>query len=314
MYAYVIRRSLATIPIMGLVAVFVFLLLHLSPGDPAVIIAGDFATAAQIEDIRRQLGLDDPLYVQFGTWLYNLLFQGDMGRSIYSGLPVTRLIGQRIEPTLMLTLVTMLIAVVFAIPLGVIAAWKVGTWIDRFVMTFAVLGFSVPVFVLGYVLIYGGSMTLGWFPVQGYRSILVDPHGFLLHITLPAITLGVVYMALIARMTRATMLEVLNEDYIRTAYAKGVATRKVLLKHALKNAMVPIVTTIGLGVALLIGGVVVTESVFAIPGLGRLTVDAVLRTDYPVIQGVILVFSLAYVLLNLLVDLSYVLFDPRIRY
>ena len=314
MYAYVIRRSLATIPIMGLVAVFVFLLLHLSPGDPAVIIAGDFATTAQIEDIRRQLGLDDPLYVQFGTWLYNLLVHGDMGRSIYSGLPVTRLIGQRIEPTLLLTLVTMLIAVTFAIPLGVIAAWKVGTWIDRFVMTFAVLGFSVPVFVLGYVLIYGGSMTLGWFPVQGYRSILVDPHGFLLHITLPAITLGVVYMALIARMTRATMLEVLNEDYIRTAYAKGVATRKVLLKHALKNAMVPIVTTIGLGVALLIGGVVVTESVFSIPGLGRLTVDAVLRTDYPVIQGVILVFSLAYVLLNLLVDLSYVLFDPRIRY
>lgn len=313
MYAYVIRRILATVPIMGIVAVFVFLLLHLSPGDPAVIIAGDFATTDQIAKIRDQLGLNDPLYVQFGTWLVNL-FQGDMGRSIYSGLPVTRLIGQRIEPTLMLTLTTMLIAVTLAIPLGVVAAWKVGTWVDRVVMTFAVLGFSVPVFVLGYVLIYGGSMTLGLFPVQGYQSITEGLHGFLLHITLPAITLGVVYMALIARMTRATMLEVLNEDYIRTAYAKGVATRKVLLKHGLKNAMVPIVTTIGLGVALLIGGVVVTESVFAIPGLGRLTVDAVLRTDYPVIQGVILVFSLAYVLLNLLVDLSYVLFDPRIRY
>ncbi len=313
MYTYVIRRVLATIPIMALVALFVFLLLHLSPGDPAAIIAGDFATSEQIDQIREQLGLNDPLYVQFGTWLYDLS-QGDLGRSIYSGLPVTRLIGQRLEPTLLLTLITMLIAVGFAVPLGVLAAWKVGTWIDRAVMAFAVLGFSVPVFVIGYVLIAGGSMALGWFPVQGYTSITEDFFEFLAHITLPALTLGMVYMALIARMTRATMLEVLNEDYIRTAYAKGVATRKVLWKHGLKNAMVPIVTTIGLGVALLIGGVVVTETVFAIPGLGRLTVDAVLRTDYPVIQGVILVFSLAYVLLNLLVDLSYVLFDPRIRY
>lgn len=313
MFAYIIRRIIATIPIMALVAVFVFLLLHLSPGDPAAVIAGDFATTEQIAKIREQLGLNEPLYMQFGTWLGNLL-QGDLGRSIYSGLTVSRLIGQRLEPTIMLTLSTMIIAVTFAIPLGVVAAWKAGTWVDRLVMAFAVLGFSVPVFVIGYVLIRGGSMALGWFPVQGYTSIFEDVGGFLQHITLPAITLGVVYMALIARMTRATMLEVLNEDYIRTAYAKGVGAHKVLWKHALKNAMVPIVTTIGLGIALLIGGVVVTESVFAIPGLGRLTVDAVLRTDYPVIQGVILVFSFAYVLLNLLIDLSYVLFDPRIRY
>lgn len=313
MYAYIIRRLIATIPIMALVAVFVFLLLHLSPGDPAAIIAGDFATEEQIVKIREQLGLNDPLYLQFTRWLGNL-FQGDLGRSIYSNLPVTTLIGQRLEPTLMLTLCTMVIAITLAIPLGVIAAWKVGTWIDRLVMTLAVFGFSVPVFVIGYLLILGGSSTLGWFPVQGYTSIFDSVPGFLSHITLPALTLGAVYMALIARMTRATMLEVLNEDYVRTAYAKGLATRKVLVKHALKNAMVPISTTIGLGVALLIGGVVVTESVFAIPGLGRLTVDAVLRTDYPVIQGVILVFSFTYVILNLLIDLSYVLFDPRIRY
>lgn len=313
MYAYIIRRILATLPIMLLVALFVFLLLHLSPGDPAAVIAGDFATSEQIARIRTQLGLDRPLYVQFGIWLQGLL-QGDLGNSIYSGLPVTRLIGQRLEPSLFLTLITIAIAVTAAIPLGVIAAWKVGTWVDRAVMGFAVFGFSVPVFVIGYVLIAGGSMTLGWFPVQGYTSITESVPGFLRHIALPSLTLGIVYIALIARMTRATMLEVLEQDYIRTAYAKGVATRKVLWKHALKNAMVPISTTIGLGVALLIGGVVVTESVFAIPGLGRLTVDAVLRTDYPVIQGVILVFSLAYVLLNLLVDLSYVLFDPRIRY
>jgi peptide/nickel transport system permease protein len=313
MLAYVVRRLLATIPIMGLVAVFVFMLLHLSPSDPAVIIAGDFATPEQVAKIRAQLGLDAPLWRQFFGWLWNLL-QGDLGRSIYSDLPVTRLIGQRLEPTLMLTLCTMLIAITLAIPLGVVAAWRAGTWIDRVVMTIAVFSFSAPVFVIGYLLILGGSRELGWFPVQGYVSVFESVPGFLSHITLPALTLGLVYMALIARMTRATMLEVLNEDYVRTAYAKGLATRTVLVKHALKNAMVPISTTIGLGVALLIGGVVVTESVFAIPGLGRLTVDAVLRTDYPVIQGVILVFSFTYVLLNLLIDLSYVLFDPRIRY
>jgi len=313
MLAYVVRRLLATIPIMALVAVFVFMLLHMSPGDPAVVIAGDFASVAQVEEIRTQLGLNDPLHVQFVNWAAGL-FRGDLGNSIYSGLPVSRLIGQRVEPTFMLTLTTMIIALTLAIPLGVIAAWKVGTWIDRAVMTVAVLGFSLPVFVLGYALILGGSVRLGWFPVQGYTSIFTSVPGFLRHITLPALTLGLVYMALIARMTRATMLEVLNEDYVRTAYAKGLPTRKVLIKHALKNAMVPISTTIGLGLALLIGGVVVTESVFAIPGLGRLTVDAVLRTDYPVIQGVILVFSLTYVLLNLLIDLTYVLFDPRIRY
>ena len=313
MYAYVIRRLIATIPIMGLVAIFVFLLLHMSPGDPAAIIAGDNATEENLEQIRRVLGLNDPLHVQFLRWLERLL-QGDMGTSIYSGLPVERLILQRLEPTLLLTLMTMIIAITLAIPLGVLAAWKVGTWVDRLVMTIAVLGFSVPVFVLGYALVLGGSIGLGWFPVQGYTPIRESFRGFLLHITLPALTLGLVYMALIARMTRATMLEVLNEDYVRTAYAKGLATRKVLIKHALKNAMVPITTTIGLGLALIIGGVVVTETVFSIPGLGRLTVDAVLRTDYPVIQGVILVFSLTYVLLNLLIDLSYVLFDPRIRY
>ena len=313
MLVYVVRRLIATIPIMMLVAVFVFLLLHMSPGDPAAIIAGDFATEAQILAIREQLGLNDPLHVQFDNWLWNLL-QGNLGDSIYSGLTVSRLILQRVEPTLLLTLSTMVIAVTLAIPLGVLAAWKVGTWIDRAVMTIAVFGFSLPVFVLGYLLILGGSVGLGWFPVQGYTSITKSFSGFLRHITLPALTLGLVYMALIARMTRATMLEVLNEDYVRTAYAKGLSTRTVLVKHALRNAMVPITTTIGLGLALLIGGVVVTESVFAIPGLGRLTVDAVLRTDYPVIQGVILVFSFTYVLLNLLVDLSYVLFDPRIRY
>ncbi|MDQ3458055.1 MAG: ABC transporter permease [Deinococcota bacterium] len=313
MLAFVARRLLATIPIMGLVAIFVFLLLHMAPGDPAVIIAGDFASEADIERIRERLGLDQPLYLQFLTWLRGVL-QGDFGVSIYSGLPVSRLIAERLEPTAALTFTTMLIAVSLAIPMGIIAAWRMGSWIDHLVMGFAVMGFSMPVFVLAYLLIFLFSLQLGVLPVQGYRSISDGLTPFLRHIALPSITLGVVFMALIARMTRTAMLEVLNEDYIRTAHAKGLLPRDVLRRHALKNAAVPVVTTIGLGFALLIGGVVITESVFAIPGLGRLTVDAVLRKDYPIIQGVILVFSFAYVLLNLLVDLSYAFFDPRIVY
>jgi peptide/nickel transport system permease protein len=227
---------------------------------------------------------------------------------------VSRLIRQRLEPTIALSLTTMTLAVVVAVPLGVIAAWRAGTWVDRAVMALAVLGFSLPVFVLGYSLVFIGSIQTGLFPVQGYVSITQGLGPFLWHMTLPSVALGLIFVALVARMTRATMLEVLSEDYIRTAYAKGLPTGRVLRRHALKNAAVPIITTIGLGVALLIGGVVITETVFSIPGLGRLTVDAVLRGDYPVIQGVILVFSIAYVVLNLLVDISYVFFDPRIRY
>jgi peptide/nickel transport system permease protein len=314
MFAYVIHRILATIPVMFLVAVFVFLLLHLSPGDPAAILAGDDASEANLQRIRENLGLDRPLWVQFYDWFVRLL-HGDLGRSLFSGQPVVRLIGQRLEPTLMLTATTMLVAIVLAVPLGVLAAWKAGSWIDRVVMGFAVLGFSLPIFVLGYGLIWTGSIWAGVFPVQGYRSPFSDGLvPFIRHITLPSLALGMVYMALLARMTRATMLDVLNEDYIRTAHAKGLLVQRVLLLHALKNAAVPIITVIGIGIALLIGGVVITETVFNIPGLGRLTVDAVLRNDYPVIQGVILLFSFIYVLLNLLVDLSYAIFDPRIRY
>jgi peptide/nickel transport system permease protein len=313
MYAYILGRILATIPVMVIVALFVFLLLHLSPGDPAVILAGDFATAEDVARIRALLGLDQPLHLQFLNWLGGVL-QGDLGTSIYSGLPVSRLIRQRLEPTIALSLTTMTLAVVVAVPLGVIAAWRAGTWVDRAVMALAVLGFSLPVFVLGYSLVFIGSIQTGLFPVQGYVSIRDGLGPFLWHMTLPSVALGLIFVALVARMTRATMLEVLSEDYIRTAYAKGLPTGRVLRRHALKNAAVPIITTIGLGVALLIGGVVITETVFSIPGLGRLTVDAVLRGDYPVIQGVILVFSIAYVVLNLLVDISYVFFDPRIRY
>jgi peptide/nickel transport system permease protein len=313
MYIYLLRRILATIPVMVVVALFVFALLHLSPGDPAAVIAGDYASPADVERIRHELGLDAPIHVQLGIWLWKVV-HGDLGTSIFSNLPVTKLIGQRLEPTFALTIMTMIIAVVLAVPMGVLAAWTAGTWVDRLVMVFAVLGFSLPVFWLGFLLIYGFSVQLEILPVQGYVSFQQGFLPFMRHLILPSLTLGIVYMALIARMTRASMLEVLREDYIRTAHAKGLKPHVVLLWHALKNASLPIVTIIGVGVALLIGGVVVTESVFAIPGLGRLTVDAILHRDYPVIQGIILVFSAVYVLINLLVDMTYTLLDPRIRY
>jgi peptide/nickel transport system permease protein len=313
MWAYIIRRVLATIPVMAIVALFVFSLLYLAPGDPAAVIAGDQATPADVERIRESLGLDRPYLVRFGAWAWDIA-RGDLGTSIFTNLPVSTMIQQRIEPTLSLMIVTLILAVSIAVPMGVIAAWKQGTTIDRLVMAFAVLGFSVPVFVVGYVLAYVFALELDWLPVQGYTPFSNGFFPWIENLILPAIALGGVYIALIARITRATMLEVLSQDYIRTARAKGAGQRSILFIHALKNAAVPIVTVIGIGVALLIGGAVVTESVFAIPGLGRLTVDAILRRDYPVIQGVILLFSFVYVLVNLLIDLSYTFFDPRIRY
>ena len=313
MFAYLVKRLLATIPVMGVVALFVFSLLYISPGDPAAVIAGDIATEEDIARIRAKLGLDQTYFVRFGTWLWALA-HGDLGVSIFTNLPVSQLIGQRLEPTVALTLCTLLFTVMVAVPVGVIAAWRVGTWIDRLVMGLSVLGFSVPVFVLAYLLMLVFSIELEWLPVQGYVSITEGVWPFLRHLILPSVALGTVYMALIARITRASMLDVLSQDYIRTAQAKGLASRDVLMRHALKNAAVPIVTVIGIGIALLISGVVVTETVFAIPGIGRLTVDAILRRDYPIIQAVTLLFSAVYVLINLAVDLSYTLLDPRIRY
>lgn len=313
MFAYAVRRVLATIPVMLTVAFFVFSLLYLAPGDPAAIIAGDQATPADIDRIRASLGLDRPFLVRFGDWLWHIL-HGDLGTSIFTNLPVTHMIAQRLEPTLSLMLLTVVLSLIVAIPMGVLAAWKQGSWIDRLVMVLAVFGFSTPVFVVGYLLAYLFALKLGWLPVQGFTPISQGFWPFLRTLLLPSVALGLIYIALIARITRATMLEVLSQDYVRTARAKGVGQRGILFVHALKNAAVPIVTVVGLGVALLIGGAVVTETVFAIPGLGRLTTDAILQRDYPVIQGVVLMFSFAYVIVNLLVDLLYTLFDPRIRY
>lgn len=313
MFAYVVRRLGATVVVMTVVAFVVFALLYFTPGDPAAILAGDAATGDDIRRIREKLGLDAPFFVRFGGWLWALL-HGDLGTSIFTNLPVTHLIAQRVEPTLSLTLCTLLVSVALAVPLGVIAAARVGTWIDRSVMAFSVLGFSVPVFVLAYALILTFSIELEWLPVQGYRPLKDGVWEWLRHLILPSVALGTVYIALIARITRASMLDVLTQDYIRTAQAKGLSSSAVLGGHALKNAAVPIMTVIGIGIALLIGGAIVTETVFALPGIGRLTVDAILRRDYPIIQGVILMFSAIYVLINLAVDLSYMFFDPRIRF
>lgn len=313
MAVYLLKRILALIPVLLLVSIFVFLLLRLTPGDPAAILAGDAATTEQLDRIRDAMGLNEPILTQYFTWM-GKIFQGDLGTSLISGVPVLDMVSQRIGPTISIAVLTIIIAILVAIPLGVIAAWRHRTWVDYLVMSFSVLGFSVPVFLVGYVLLLVFSVNLGWLPVQGFKPISAGLGGFLERAILPALTLASIYIALIARMTRAAMLDVLGEDYIRTARAKGVSDRRLLFVHALKNAAVPVVTIVGTGFALLISGVVVTESIFNIPGIGRLTVDAVLARDYPVIQAMILLTSALYVFVNLLIDLSYTLFDPRIRY
>ena len=313
MVSYILRRVLSTLPVMGIVALFVFILLYIAPGDPAAVIAGDQASPADVERIRQGLGLDRPFLIQFGSWLWHIL-HGDLGTSIFTNLPVAAMIAQRIEPTFSLMAITLVLTILVAVPLGVVAAWKAGSWVDRTIMAFAVFAFSLPVFVVGYVLAYVFALQFEWLPVQGYTPLAAGLWPWLQNLILPALALGSVYIALIARITRASMLEVLQQDYVRTARAKGLGQRNILFVHALKNAAVPIVTVIGIGIALLIGGAVVTESVFAIPGLGRLTIDAILRRDYPVIQGIVLLFSFLYVLVNLMVDVTYTLVDPRIRY
>lgn len=313
MLAFISRRLIATIPVMGMVALVVFAILRLTPGDPAAIIAGDSATPEQLQQIRQSMGLDKPIYLQFLIWLWQLL-QGDLGHSLISGVPVLGMVADRVGPSLALATFTIVFSVLVAIPLGVIAAWRQGKLLDRAVMAFSVLGFSVPIFVTGYVLILVFSLKLGWLPVQGYKPPGDGLWLFIQGMVLPTLALSTIYVALIARITRTSIIEVMGEDFIRTARAKGLTEGKVLMQHALRNAAVPIVTIIGIGVALLISGVVVTESVFNLPGLGRLVVEAVLARDYPVIQGLILLFSFAYILINLVVDVLYTVFDPRIRY
>jgi peptide/nickel transport system permease protein len=295
------------------VAIFVFLMLRLTPGDPAAVIAGDNATSDQIADIRTKLGLDEPIYAQFGIWIGNVL-QGNFGESFFFKKTVAELIAQRIEPTLALAICTLIIPIALAVPLGVIAAYRHGTWIDRLVMGFSVLGFSVPTFVIGYVLIYIFAIDLGWLPVQGYIRIGVDFWGFLERMVLPSFTLGIIFIALIARITRASVLEVLNEDYIRTARAKGLSELRVIGRHGLRAALTPLVTMAGLDIGLLLGGAVLTETVFNIPGVGRFAYDAIINSDLPAIQGTVLFGAFFIIVANLVVDVLYAFLDPRVRY
>ena len=313
MLIFLARRILSTVPVLVIVALIVFLMLRLAPGDPAAAIVGDSGTSENIAKVREQLGLNESLPVQFVRWSGRLL-QGNLGESYFMKKTVVELIGQRIEPTVSLAAVTLVVTILIAVPLGVVAAWRHGGWLDRMLMGFSVMGFSIPAFVIGYVLIWIFALHLQWLPVQGYQRLSQGPLPWIKHLILPSITLSIIYVALIARVTRAAVAEAMTEDYIRTARAKGISEKRVLMRHALANAAIPIVTVIGIGIALLIGGVVVTETVFAIPGLGQLTVDAVLSRDFPLIQGITLFFSVVYVLVNLLIDLSYLVFDPRIRY
>lgn len=318
MFAYIVRRLLVTIPVLAVVGLFTFLLLRVTPGDPAALIAGNEATQEEYVEIRERLGLDEPIYVQLGKWAGRIL-QGDFGQSIRSGKPVFELIRGRVGPSVSLTVATEIVAVLVAIPLGVLAAWKANSVVDRAVMVFAAVGFSVPIFWLGFILIWlFGLWAFGMddpiLPVAGYVKITDDFWDYVRHLILPSLSLGLVVIALIARMTRASVLEVLKEDYVRTARAKGMAEKTVLIRHALRNASLPILTVIGLGLAGLLSGAVVTESVFAIPGLGRLAVEAIATRDYPIIQAMIILIGSFYVFINLAVDILYAFLDPRIRY
>jgi peptide/nickel transport system permease protein len=310
---YVARRFLALIPVALVVATVAFVLIHLAPGDPASVIAGPDATQEDVRKISRQLGLDAPLPVQLLQW-YGRLLQGDLGRSIFLRKPVTEAILDRVEPTLLLTASAIVIAVLIGVPAGVLAARYHNSATDQALMAAALVGISVPNFLAGLLLVLCFSVWLGWFPVAGYSPLEDGWPATLRSLVLPALALGVVQSALIARIARSSMLDVLREQFIIAGRAKGLGERAVIYKHALKNAMIPTVTIIGISFAVLISGAVVIETVFNIPGLGRLIISAVLRRDYPVIQGVVLCVAGVYMLINLAVDLSYVIFDPRVRY
>jgi peptide/nickel transport system permease protein len=310
---YIARRCLALVPVMLVVATVAFVLMHLAPGDPASVIAGPYAAPADVERLRTRLGLDQPLPVQLGRWYWRLL-QGDLGSSIFLRRPVVEAILDRAEPTLLLTTGATLVAVLLGVPAGIVAARRHGRLADQVLMVLAVLGVSVPNFLLGLLMILVFAVWLGWFPVAGYVPLDAGPWRTLRSLVMPAVALGLVQSALIARITRSAMLDVLREQFITTGRAKGLGEGTVVYKHALKNAFVPTLTVIGIAFAVLLGGAVVVEQVFNIPGVGRLIISAVLRRDYPVVQGVILIVGAVYVVVNLVVDLAYLLLDPRIRY
>jgi len=313
MMHYIVRRLFATLAVVTVVATLVFIMVRLAPGDPALAIAGDGASPEQLQHLRAQLGLELSLLRQFIIWASAMLTL-DMGQSLYYQIPVTTLIGQRLAPTLTLAVLTLLLSVPLAVWLGALAAANQGKFLDRLINASAVLGFSIPVFVISYVLIWVAALKLGLLPVQGSGPTDAGWLARLKYFVLPTIGLAFGQVALLVRITRAAVIDALNEDYVKTARAKGASNSRVLWRHAVRNAAVPIVTIVGLSFAALIGGVVVTETVYAIGGLGKLTVDAVLARDFPVIQGLVVFFSVLYVLINLTIDLLYLALDPRILY
>ena len=317
MRGYLVRRVLATIPVLFIVGTIVFFILHLTPGDPAVLLLSGSESSQlakqDLEEIRRHLGLDRPLYEQYAKFLWHTV-QGDLGTSIFTGQTVTNMFGQRVEATASIGIVSQLLALMISIPLGVIAAYKANTLVDRGIMLWMVMGFSVPQYWLAYNLIFVFAVGLGWFPAVGFVPIGEGIIPWARHIALPVATLVLTVGALTARITRSSMLETLREDYIRTARAKGLANHVVLVRHALRNASIPVLTVVGLSLSSIVTGIIVLEVVFAIPGMGRGLVDAIIKRDYPSIQGLILITAFTFVMINLFTDLLYAYLDPRIRY
>jgi len=313
MWTYIARRLLLMIPVIVMVALLTFLLIRLIPGDPAGQMLGLDATMQEIEEVRQEMGLDQPLYKQFLIWAGNVI-KGDLGHSIFLNQPVSTAIVEHLECTISLALLALTYSVLVAIPIGVIAAVKQNAWQDKLVMSFALFGVSAPSFWLGLMAIFIFAVYLGWFPSQGYEMLADGFRQWLWFIILPALSLGIQTAALIARMTRSSMLEVLRQDYIRTARAKGLKENRVIFKHALKNGLIPVLTVVGMTLGQLLGGAVITETVFSLPGIGQLVITAIKNRDYPMVQGVIMFIAVIYVCANLLVDILYGWFDPRIKY
>src|SRR4029077_8647154 len=310
--SYLARRLASAIPVVFVVAIVGFVLFRLTPGDPAALLAGDNASREQIERTRQYLGLDQPLHVQFVRYLGRLARAG-FGQSIFLGRPVTTAILERLEPTVSLAVAAEVFALALAIPLGLLAAVRANTWLDQVAMAFALAGLSIPALCPALLLVFSFGVKLGWLPVGEFRPLSDGIVPFLRHMILPAVSLGLIQMALTARMVRSSMLEVLREDYIRTAHAKGMAARVIVLRHALRNALIPTVTVIGLGFGALVSGAVVVETIFALPGLGRLTSTALLNRDSPLIQAILMFVAMIFIVMNLLVDLAYAYLDPRLR-
>ncbi|MHB1006395.1 MAG: ABC transporter permease [Chloroflexota bacterium] len=313
MPAYILKRLISLAPVLMVVALVVFGILRLTPGDPAAVMLGDNATATDIERLRRTLGLDQPLPVQFVSWMANIL-RGDLGYSIFLDRPVTQAIAERLQPTILLTLYALIIAVSIALPAGAIAAARQGSWLDRALMVFSLLGVSLPEFLTGMLMIMVFAVALGWMPSEGYRPLSDGLFENFRSLLMPAIALGMSQAALIARTTRASVLEVLKQDYVQTARAKGLSERAVMWRHVLRNAALPIATVVGLSYAVLMGGAIIVETVFNLPGMGRLVINSVMRRDYPVVQGVVLFVAMIYVGVNLAVDILYKWLDPRVKY